>query len=352
MDYSLYTIEDLLTDEHFIKYCLREESEAVAFWEETLGRHPELVAKSAQAERLFFILSVKLDPKEKEQQLLKLRQRLEPPLAEVAEEETQTKRVRFGSLRTWISAAAAILICVGIFTIISRKDGSTTIPSYQEISKARVLKTDFNERREVKLPDGSRVILNGLTELKIDANYNQENRVLWLKGEAFFSVAKNKDKPFIVISGRTVTTALGTSFKINNYSDNKPVSVMLTTGKVNVGKVAGQKIENHLELLPGEKADVTESDSQFVKSSFDLRDIENWTSRRLVFSMASLKEIKTILKGVYGVEIETVNHPKKPIAFTGEFSNQTLTEVLDAIGFSNHFSYTINNNKVMLDFKK
>lgn len=345
MDYTQATVEDLLTDEHFISYCLQETPEAVAFWKNILKQNPALASKSAEAEQLFFILSVKLSPDEKAKELSKLKYSIEQ-----GEEESTLRRG--SALRTWISAAAAILICVGMFAVFSRKDGRNAIPSQQEFSKAQTLKTEFNERRTVSLPDGSTVTLNGLTELKIDANYNKENRVLWLKGEAFFSVAKNKDKPFIVISGKTATTALGTSFKINNYKAEEPVSVMLTTGKVSLGTVAGQKIDNHLELLPGEKAEMTASADSFVKSTFELTEVDNWNNRRLTFAMASLREIKQTLKAVYGVDIDTANQPNKPIAFTGQFTNQGLTEVLDAIGFTNHFSYTINHNKIMLEFKK
>ncbi|HKG06124.1 MAG TPA: FecR domain-containing protein [Pedobacter sp.] len=353
MDYSLYTLEDLLTDENFIKYCLRKQSEDVVFWQNVLIQHPSLVSMSAEAEKIFFMLSVKLSPQEKASELLKLKQSIEQTdVLETVAPNYETKKIKLPGLHTWISAAAAILICIGIVSIISRKDGNITLPSYQEISKAETLRTGFNERRKVTLSDGSIVILNGLTELKIDASYNKDSRVLWLKGEAYFQVSKNKDKPFIVISGKTAITALGTSFKINNYTADHPVSIMLTTGKVSVGKVADQKIANKMELLPGEKADVTELSSEFVKTAFDPAEVENWKSRRLVFSMATLREIRTVLKTTYGVEIETDSQPKKPIAFTGQFTDQSLTDVLDAIGFSNHFSYSVNNNKVMLNFKK
>jgi hypothetical protein len=66
--------------------------------------------------------------------------------------------------------------------------------------------------------------------------------------------------------------------------------------------------------------------------------------------MASLKDIKSVLKEIYGVEIITEKQPKKPIAFTGQFKNENLTDVLNAIGFANHFTYTIKNDTVTLAF--
>lgn len=353
MDYSLYKIEDFLTDESFIRYCLKEDGEAIAYWEEVLQKQPELRDVIQQAESLFIVLAIKVDPVEKEKELNKLKFAIEnEALEEVAETEIPQETVRFKPKYAWLSAAAAILICIGVYSVMDRVDYSTHVPVYTEATKSEAVKTKFNERRTLTLPDGSTVLLNGLTELKIDKDYNKNNRVLWLTGEAHFTVARNVNKPFIVISGKTATTALGTSFKINNYDRSSEVSVMLTTGKVNVGTVSGQEVLNHVQLLPGEQVAIDETDHKFSKSTFSLQEVEDWKNRKLVFSMASLEKIRSVLKNIYGVEIITRNQPKKPIAFTGQFTNESLTEVLDAIGFSNHFTYSIKDDKVKLEFEK
>lgn len=349
MDYSQYTIEDFLTDESFIKYCLRDNGEDIAFWENILIQYPELSPSIHQAESLFFLLSIKIDPQEKERELLKLKSTIEQ-LEALSSENVPTKTVRLKSKALWFSAAAAILIGIAAYGLLTRKDYSTTIPVYSELSMKGTIKTGYNERKSVRLPDGSTVLMNSLTTLKIDDNYNENNRVLWMDGEAQYSVAKNKDKPFIVVSGKIATTALGTSFKINNYKMHPSTSVMLTTGMVSVGTVDDQKIINKVELIPGEQVEVVESQGKFIKSNFELGKVENWAERKLVFSMASLKDIKAVLKEIYGVEIITEKQPKKPIAFTGQFKNENLTDVLNAIGFANHFTYTIKNDTVKLAF--
>lgn len=352
MDYSLYNIEDFLTDENFIKYCLREDPEVVSYWEDVIRQHPELSDTINKAESLFLIFALKVDSAEKQKELEKLKLVIESDEhINPSVRDTPQRIVPFRKY-AWLSAAAAILICIGTYFLLNRTDYSTIVPTYVHSSQDEAVKTKFNERRTISLPDGSTVLLNGLTELKIDKDYNKNNRVLWLSGEAYFTVAKNKDKPFIVISGKTATTALGTSFKINNYSRTAETSVMLTTGKVNVGIVNGERVINHLQLIPGEQVNIDDAKQQFNKSTFAISEVEDWANRKLVFSMASLKEIRTVLKDIYGVEISITNQPKKPIAFTGQFSNESLTEVLDAIGFSNHFTYSIKDDKVKLEFEK
>lgn len=351
MKYRSYTAEDFLTDESFVNYCLRTNSEDqtskdILFWENLLISQPELVPKVRQAESLFFLLSLKVDPLEKQQELLKLQNAIEGEQS--YQEDLQPGKRRLYSRTIWFSVAAAIVLCVAGYALMQRTQEQDLIPVYQQSSKYSMIKTGLSERKSITLSDGTKVLINGLTTLSIDKNYNKESRILWLTGEASFTVAQLKDKPFIVISGTTATTALGTSFKINNYKTDQPVSIMLSTGKVSVGTLVNQKVVSPIQLLPGEQVQV--ADDQFTKSTFDLKTLENWTNRKLIFSMASLKEIKAVLKEIYGVEINTRNQPKKPIAFTGEFTGESLTEVLRAIGFSNHFTYTIANDKVTLDF--
>lgn len=342
MNYSLYTIEDFLTDDSFVNYCLRKNPDDVLLWENVLKKQPELSGIIDQATAMYYLLSVKVNPIEREAELLKLK-------AIIAPAQQQTSRL--SKRLAWFSAAAAILICIGIYSVINRKNYDVLVPEYTENIK-NTIQTQYNERRSVTLPDGSIVLLNGLTTLKIDDNYNKNSRVLWLQGEAHFSVAKNKERPFIVISGKTATTALGTSFKINNYNRPGETKVMLTSGKVNVGTITDKMIINHVALLPGEQVNIADAGNKFIKSRFSLQEVEDWANCKLVFSMASLQEIRSVLKDTYGVEIVTKNQPKQPIAFTGQFSNERLTEVLDAIGFSNHFTYTIKEDKVTLDFER
>ncbi|MCD0488164.1 FecR family protein [Pedobacter sp. MC2016-14] len=347
MKYLLYTVEGLLSEESFVNYCLNERQEDILYWEKLIKEYPELLTKVNEARTLILLLSGAASPAVKEQELYKLKAVIERT------ETIQIPVVRrmYFQKAIWY-AAAVILISVGVFAWFNQTDYSTTVPLFQENTFSSHIKTGLDERKTITLADGTEIILNALSQLRVAPDYNQHNRVLWLNGEAHFKVAKNKEKPFIVIAGKTATTALGTSFKINNYSNSPETSVMLATGKVSIGVVNGQQITNKLQLLPGEKVSVAGKQEKMLKTTFNLREIEDWNSRSLHFSMASLKEIKTVLKTIYGVEINTSNQPKTPIAFTGEFHNESLTRVLDAIGFSNHFTYKIKNEKVTFSFYK
>jgi len=357
MKYLSYTIEDFLTDDTFINYCKGTPAGDVQFWSELKTQHPELAVNMGQAEQLFVLLSLGVDPQMKVRELQKLQAVIEQQEENDhqyprAVETAAAPRRMFSKLRVaWFSSAAAVLLCIGTYAILQRNNGSTSPVPLANIQNNNVIyKTGVDERRTVTLADGASVVMNALSTLEVDEHYNQQNRVLWLNGEAYFQVAKNKEKPFIVVSGKTTTTALGTAFKVNNYGNNGQVSVMLGTGKVSIGRVSGSEVAEALQLLPGEMVQVSGNQDQYARSTFDVSEIDNWTKRKISFAVASLATIKAVLKQTYGVEISSVNQPKKPIAFTGDFENESLTEVLTAIGFSNHFTYTIDQDQVVLRF--
>lgn len=359
MKYAAYAVEDFLTEDTFLNYCLGNDQEAVVYWEHIKNTYPELEERILKARTLFFLLAVKVDPLEKQQELNKLKMAIDQleentpaatSIPEMGKPEPILRKLWFQTKTSWMAAAAAIVIAIGTYAMLDKKEYGTTIPTLAASSQSISIKTAYNERKTITLSDGSKVTINGLTELKLDPNYNEDNRILWLSGEAFFEVAKDKEKPFIVISGKTATTALGTSFKINNYSRRNETSVMLNTGKVSVGTIVNQQVKEELVLSPGEQVDISADAGKLVKTTFNLQKIDDWNNRNLVFSKASLQEIKSLLKETYGIEITAKNEPKNPIAFTGKFYEKGLTEVLSAIGFSNHFTYVIIGDRVELSF--
>ncbi|ALL08568.1 hypothetical protein AQ505_25755 [Pedobacter sp. PACM 27299] len=361
MKYAAYAVEDFLTEDTFLDYCLGNDQEAVLYWEHIKNTYPELEERILKARTLFFLLAVKVDPLEKEQELNKLKMVIDQleetagtaipsPMQEMENPQPIRRKLWFQTKISWISVAAAIVIAIGTYAMLDKKEYGTTIPTLAASNQSITIKTAYNERKTITLSDGSKVTINGLTELKLDPNYNHDNRILWLSGEAFFEVAKDREKPFIVITGKTATTALGTSFKINNYSRRNETSVMLNTGKVSVGKILNQQVKEELILSPGEQVDISADADKLVKTTFNRQKIDDWNNRNLVFSKASLQEIKSLLKETYGIEITAKNEPKNPIAFTGKFYGKSLKEVLSAIGFSNHFTYVIIGDRVELSF--
>ena len=134
---------------------------------------------------------------------------------------SSTSKPSNARITSWIVRVAAVMIlAIGTTLIINlQKDGFTI--------KGRSI-----EPVAALLPDGSEVYLTKGSRLKYSENFNKELREVSIKGEAFFTVISNPDKPFIVHTGEAKIKVTGTSFNVSAPVNNQDVEVVVRTGKV------------------------------------------------------------------------------------------------------------------------
>ncbi|MBV4360352.1 FecR family protein [Pinibacter aurantiacus] len=336
MNYSSWSIQDFLADESFVSFCFANDPEAVTRWENVQQQQPSLIPLIQKAKNACLQLSALPTAEEKQHDLEKLRERIQQLKSSAIVISLNQHR---SYKRAWIAAAAMIVVIAGAF--LFSKNYTATNPRY-----AQVYTTGFDERKDITLPDGSTVTLNAFSRLKVAEGFNITNRDLLLDGEAYFEVAQHAGNPFTVKTSKTSTTALGTAFKVRNYNADKKATVMLSSGKVKVG-IAHSGTEEILN--PGEEMIVGEI---AAKKKFDITCLDNWKTRKLVFREADEKEIISKLNSMFGVEVMIDSQHAKPILFTGQFNGRNLTEVLDAIGFTNTFKYRVSNDTIHISFDK
>lgn len=209
-------------------------------------------------------------------------------------------------------------------------------------------------RNTITLADGSTAILNSESSITYDKDFGQKNRLIHLTGEAFFDVARDESRPFVVIANGIKTTALGTSFNINAYhTDNLAVS--LATGKVRVEmekEITGVE-RNKVILRPGEQALWSSHEAALTKREFDPLEILSWKENIIYFNKTELKSMIDVLEKWYDVQITIEGETRKLTQTgTGKFKNQSLENVLSSLGFSMGFSYQINDKQITLKLKE
>lgn len=350
MDHSNFSIEELLTDESFVNYCYALNTADVQLWEDKLSANPELKEPIEKAKELCLLLAIKVSSAEKQIQLEKLQYEIEALKNTGPVKEKGYAKIK--QLWVWAGVAASILILTTVYFSNRTTEPEKGAALYSEVTGSNytlTAKTDFDHRKTVLLPDGSTVIMNGSSTLKVAADFNKKDRHVFLTGEAFFQVKKDHTKPFVVLTAKTATTALGTSFKVQSYPSESFASVMLATGKVKVESTRSDKISDVI-LTPGQQAVLPNNNSTFEKSGFNNTSMQNWLNRKLVFSNSDLNEIAQRFKEIYGLNIITSNVSPDKVMFTGQFSGQNPDEVLNAIGFSNHFTFKQAGNNVTLEF--
>lgn len=348
MDYTNFKVEDFLTDDSFVNYCYDLNNADKAHWENINLTQPLLKKKIADARELCLLLSIKISKEEKQEALARLKDA-------IAAEQIENKISRVANVRRlWmprIAIAATILMLAIGFGVYNYNSQQSAKQLYSQITNDNyhtVAQTNFSNRKIVVLPDGTTVTLNGSSAIKIANDYNKDNRHVLLAGEAFFEVTKDKTRPFVVLTSKTATTALGTSFKVSSYTGAKNSSVMLSTGKVKVEATHEKSDIKDQVLIPGQQVVLAEGGSSFSKSNFDQAEISDWKNSRLVFSNADFKEIAVKLSNTYGVQLKADAKQMEHIRFTGQFSNKSIVNVLDAIGFVNNFTYQHNGNVIKL----
>ena len=203
-------------------------------------------------------------------------------------------------------------------------------------------------KSNLTLQDGSKVILNSGSTLRYIKNFESDQRELELIGEAYFDVAKDTLRPFMVKTGAITTLALGTSFNIRAY-ENEELNISLLTGSVEVD----MKMEHHekINLTPGVALNINLETQQFQKQGFDEEKLMAWTRKTIIFDHAPIVEITRVLENWYGVEISFSNRPDKDLVVSGIFRDQTLENVLEGLSYSARFEFKIDNDQVNLTFE-
>ena len=248
----------------------------------------------------------------------------------------------------YIKWAAAILL-IACFGILLFQSGRLTKTQGQTIqAQGTVKENPAGIKTRIVLPDGTKVFLNSESKLSYSAQYGVDDRSIKLSGEAYFEVVKNAKLPFRVYSGGRVVEALGTAFNVRAFSDEGRVKVILVEGKVSIKNTdpnIGKKPTVILE--PGEEffADL-QSGTQVVDASHP-EDLL-WKDGIIHFKSASMPEVVKTLERWYGVTFSIKGNISSDWSYTGEFSNESLENVLNSIGYSKKFDFEIDNDEVIV----
>jgi len=253
------------------------------------------------------------------------------------------------SLKNWVRYAAAIagifLLGLSYFSLVSKEE-----PPSNEKPQCLVFKQNpKGQKSKIVLSDGTIVWLNSESEISYRPGFSDTLRAVNLIGEAYFQVAKDHKRPFVVTAGSVSTTALGTEFNVSYYPEDQLPTVFLTEGKVKVEENGQHQITEYLN--PGWGFGPSGPGGQ--PKSFKDKP-EKWCSWRegiLEFHKADLKTVLRKCERWYNVKIAVKGHVPSNWDFTGKFENEYLENVLISMNYGKDFRYNIENELVTLTFK-
>lgn len=250
----------------------------------------------------------------------------------------------------WLGIAASVLMVLGVSFYLSewqtKKPGN--IISKANTTETKNVTTYTNQgttTRKITLADGSLVSLHPSSELKLGKEFNRTVREVTLTGEAFFRVARNVEKPFLVRTRDITTKVLGTSFNVKAYPSQKSSIVSVKTGRVSVSNHGTDHAET-VVLTPNQQIVFEASKGVFRKELVE--NPEPLAGNQMRFEERPVREVFAALEEAFGVPIRYNQKTMENCNVTIEFSSENLFERLDILCKILGASYEDKNAAILI----
>ena len=245
-----------------------------------------------------------------------------------------------------IAASIAVILC-SAFASYLLYDHFTGHKDKIE-SNIYTFEVEPGQKGSMRLADGTIVHLNSASKISFAGNYNSEERVVTLNGEAYFEVAKNPDKRFVVTCNGVEIEALGTEFNVKAYPADSVITTTLAKGKVKVFNN-----EQSVTLLPNGVATYHMKQQTIQSSTVDDISVANyWRTGQLVFEAEPLSSIARTMERMYNVKICIDDTKLKNMKFTGTIQNNSLNNVLYIMSLSYPLTYTMTDSVITVSSHK
>ena len=263
------------------------------------------------------------------------------------EQEENTPVRRIGPWKKLIRLAAVIVLLLGLslgaYKIFFQPEKA--IANDNNLVQKQNAK---GVKSTIELADGSKIWLNADSKIQYPAVFNGNSREVYLNGEAFFDIAKNPAKPFIIHLANGTVRVLGTSFNIKAYDGEPVIETSVSTGKVAFIPKLKNRQADTIFLMPNNKVVYQVSDEKILTSATISAEDKAWTEGKMVFRSMLFAEIGVELERNFGKQVVFIDEETKNYRLTGSFQNNTLSEILYYLSKGKSFSYSITDEQIVI----
>jgi transmembrane sensor len=203
------------------------------------------------------------------------------------------------------------------------------------------------------LSDGTKVWLNSDSKIKYPTNFNRKQREIYLDGEAYFEVSKDKYKPFIVHSSGLEVKVKGTKFNVKAYPDENEIETTLIEGAVSLlipSINSSQPLEK--DIYPGQSFIYSKSNQKLLDASFNKEQIEGWRNNRLIFENDKFSNLVKKVERWYNVKVVYDENKLQDRQLTVELvKDEQLDRLMEIIGLALSVNYKYQDGKIILSPK-
>jgi ferric-dicitrate binding protein FerR (iron transport regulator) len=258
------------------------------------------------------------------------------PLGAIKHNIAQKPVLRF--IKFAASIAAALILSFTVYQVYNNTSGATKVfASGKAVSSA------------LQLADGSKLFLNAGSEVKYPEKFGSHGREVYFWGEAFFEIAPDPARPFVIETGDARIKVLGTSFNVKAYPETGITEVVVNSGTVlfyhvdNNDAILGQVI-----LKKGDKGIYDRTTHKLAKIANDDLNFMSWKTGILVFNETPLDEVMKVVGNKYGVTFHTDNQRLSSLKLTATFDNESLDSVLEVLGLVHKLQFTHNGKDYLV----
>ena len=236
-----------------------------------------------------------------------------------------------------------IALIIGLFIRINSQVDLLADGGYDEVYVPN------GERMQLLFQDGSKVHLNSGSRIRYPKKFGLSERKVYLEGEAWFEVAKNKNRPFIVDLSYMDIKVLGTTFDVKAYPEEEAIFVALETGSI---ELKSRSFKSY-QLRPGEKAVYNKASGRCeVLRSHDVKMYSAWRRNVLVFKSAPLSDVMKTLARTYDISFDVKDSAALRYTYTITTDSVNLTTVLKELEKITPVLFEEKGGKIEVRMKK
>ncbi|WP_420601754.1 FecR family protein [Flagellimonas sp.] len=399
MKYANYKEEDFIKDEYFQKWVLDPDEMTSNFWDNWLASNPEKKEIVQNASRFIQLLDFDIEELPQKdfdaiwQNVIQRRKGVENNLyvrggqhrlkrnyvlkiaalfvgligtaylifLAVAPNKTEktivvtepsiTLELEDGTIKVLDDTSSGIITNTEGRQIVNQKQNTLlynaeSITATENVSYNQ-LSVPFGKKFELILSDGSHVFLNSGSKLRYPVIFLKgKPRDVYLEGEAYFSVEKDKTRPFTVITDDMNTSVYGTEFNVSSYKNENNTSTVLVEGSVGVYKSNNAEGQQPIILASGDRAVFTEG--AIAVDQVNVSKYTAWTKGELFFVDDRFELIIKELERHFNVTINNQFYQLNEKKFTGTFSKESLDQILRICQEHTPFSYTVKDDIITI----
>lgn len=201
---------------------------------------------------------------------------------------------------------------------------------------------------QILLADGSKVWLNSETEFRYPVHFNGDFRKVYLKGEAYFEVARQETKPFVVVtSGGIDVKVLGTCFNVASYEDDADVVTTLAEGSVEV-----YTADRTMRIRPDEQVLFNKNSGAFERKQVEVATYLAWKDGKFIFEDQTLEQIVRQLQRWYQMDVFYTSEAVRNYRFSGDLKKyDDFGKIVQMIEEVAGLQISIKNNCVIIGAK-